>query len=542
MAGPTSSNSDQTQGSSAAAEMLLKLLPRSTTGLGATVVLVVGVLCVLVKLGVSSHSLAVQMIVWGLAAAVVVLIMAAIASTIHARGRSRQPRGEPYGGHSMPPLLQSNGFTVIGLHLGRQNIQCGALRFPSSARHPGGTSLVSVARAGGTGYEIAHYVDTNYDGSAAFERAVDLFLETVNELETKWPESLPVVGLGIAMPGVLDPRRRLVRFSAGAMNAGTGVADEFVECLIERTGKAHTCRIFGQPEGEDSSQITRQIQIENDATAVARAWVLQHRDVSDCACLLVGEGVGAGLVVGGRLLYGGRFSAGEVGHQVMELSDSFSNYDTRLDEAQADIWTRWVRGRQSRHCLCGRTGRHWEMVSNGDALVELFQMLDGDLCRNLIDCLAGNSSLMLDHFERANEILKKPRPPEVLADLKERLDSVTMEAARLFAVPLAIGISNLINVLDLGQVVLLGRIPALLKERLQVYVPPIVRQRTLSGDVNLVFHGRAKEIAWRGAAQIFVDPTYVEGARLREMALPGGVESPSKGSKKAFQGEVNQGR
>lgn len=61
------------------------------------------------------------------------------------------------------------------------------------------------------------------------------------------------------------------------------------------------------------------VTVDNDANAAAFGewWVGGGRGVQDLVMLTIGTGVGGGVVQGGRVLRGGRWRAGEIGHMIV---------------------------------------------------------------------------------------------------------------------------------------------------------------------------------------------------------------------------------
>src|SRR5437773_12120977 len=94
-------------------------------------------------------------------------------------------------------------------------------------------------------------------------------------------------------------------------------------------------------------------QIENNANLGALAELTwgAGRDCSNFAYIKAATGIGAGIVVDGRLLRGATGTAGEIGH-------------TTLDEAGP-------------LCYCGHRGRP-ETVASGPAVVDLVGPVDGE--------------------------------------------------------------------------------------------------------------------------------------------------------------------
>jgi predicted NBD/HSP70 family sugar kinase len=104
--------------------------------------------------------------------------------------------------------------------------------------------------------------------------------------------TLPVLGLGVGSPGVVD----LAGVVLSAPNLGWA-GEELQATLAER---------FGIP-----------VVVANDANAAALAEHSFGNADSDMMLIKVGHGVGAGLLLGGTPLFGSRFAAGEIGHVVV---------------------------------------------------------------------------------------------------------------------------------------------------------------------------------------------------------------------------------
>lgn len=105
-----------------------------------------------------------------------------------------------------------------------------------------------------------------------------------------------VVGLGVSVPGSVDPATGTVTYSP--LLGWTGVA------LGERLEHAS-----GLP-----------VVLENDVNclAAAEAWFGHGHDVKDFLVVTLGRGVGLGIVVDGKLYRGPRGGAGELGHVVLQ--------------------------------------------------------------------------------------------------------------------------------------------------------------------------------------------------------------------------------
>ena len=192
-----------------------------------------------------------------------------------------------------------------------------------------GHSHVQVAVAG-----IAHNViaerrcdlDVNHHAREALDAAARMVGEVLEEAKT---DRKHVIGAGLGIPGPVD-RVRGTAGSATILPGWTGL-------LIGR---------------EMQERLGVPVDIENDANLGALAELTwgAGRDCSNFAYVKAATGIGAGLVIEGRLLHGASGTAGEIGH-------------TTLDESGP-------------LCYCGNRGC-LETVASGPAIIQLVGLLDG---------------------------------------------------------------------------------------------------------------------------------------------------------------------
>ncbi len=158
------------------------------------------------------------------------------------------------------------------------------------------------------------------------------------------------------------------------------------------------------------------VTVDNDATCAA--WAERQRGASqgasDAVLVALGTGIGAGLVAGGRLQRGANGFAGEPGHMVVDPNGP--------------------------PCPCGRRGC-WERFASGSGL--------GRLAREAA------------HAGRADHVvaLAGGDPEDVrgehVTDAARAGDAEALQVFRQFAWWVALGIANLVNVLD-PEVVVIG--------------------------------------------------------------------------------------
>ncbi|MEZ5348381.1 MAG: ROK family protein [Microthrixaceae bacterium] len=152
--------------------------------------------------------------------------------------------------------------------------------------------------------------------------------------------------------------------------------------------------------------------VDNDANCVATAALaLRTPRVSDLVAVTFGTGIGGGLVAGGELLRGSRGFAGEPGHMVVV--------------------------RDGIPCVCGQSGC-WERYASGARLSEL-----------ATEAFAGGRVAGPDADRSGRSIgSRSARPGELLVEAARAGDAGALEVLAEFSGWLAVGLSNLVNLLD----------------------------------------------------------------------------------------------
>ena len=166
-----------------------------------------------------------------------------------------------------------------------------------------------------------------------------------------------------------------------------------------------------------SDRLDRPVKVDNDATCAA--WGEHQagaaRGFADAVCIALGTGIGAGIVAGGELEHGYHGFAGEAGHMVVDPAGPL--------------------------CPCGRRGC-WERMASGSGL--------GRLARD-----AAEAGRLHRALELAGGDVSGLRGEHVALAAAEN-DSQALELLRSFAWWVAVGVSNLVILLDPGVVVIGG--------------------------------------------------------------------------------------
>lgn len=203
----------------------------------------------------------------------------------------------------------------------------------------------------------------------------------------------PVASVGVGIAGLVD-LKGILRFSP---NLPT-LTDVQVPIKLEQR--------LGLP-----------IHVDNDANCAA--WgeyqVGAGRGTADMICVALGTGIGAGIVVDGQLVRGALGFAGEAGHMIVDPAGPL--------------------------CPCGRRGC-WERLASGSGL--------GRMARDAAE--AGRLDRAL---ELAGGEVTAVRG-EHAGDAAQEGDEQAQELMRSFAWWVAVGVANLVTLLDSGTVVIGG--------------------------------------------------------------------------------------
>jgi predicted NBD/HSP70 family sugar kinase len=200
-------------------------------------------------------------------------------------------------------MLRDSSVAVVGIDFGHSHV---------------GVAVANIGR--NVLAERRSDLDVRHDARLALDTAVRLVGEVLAEARV---ERKSVIGAGIGIPGPVDRARGTVG-SATILPGWRGL------------------RIADEMEG----RLGLPVEIDNDANCGALAELTwgAGRDCSNFAYIKAATGIGAGLVVDGRLLRGASGTAGEIGH-------------TTLDESGA-------------LCYCGNRGC-LETVASGPAILQL---------------------------------------------------------------------------------------------------------------------------------------------------------------------------
>lgn len=186
--------------------------------------------------------------------------------------------GESQGGRK-PTMLVINdqAFCIIGVDAGPENIKCIVSDLAGK-----------ILKRSEIKLELP--VDNN-QFIDALKRGISTCLDGIPKSENE------VIGIGIAMHGVVDVEKGMSLYAPNL-----GLSDIPIKEELEKA--------FGL-----------EVKVENDARAMALGefWFGNHGDVKSMLAVNIGRGVGAGLIIDGKLYHGSSDIAGEIGHMTIDL-------------------------------------------------------------------------------------------------------------------------------------------------------------------------------------------------------------------------------
>lgn len=186
--------------------------------------------------------------------------------------------GKSQGGRKPTMLLiNKNGYYVIGVDAGPRTIKCVLSNLSGQLKD---RAVVSI------------------DPPLTNETFLTLLKDSVKKILQKVRNPEKVIGIGVAMHGVVD------------FETGTSLV-------------APILQLKNIPIKEELERaLNFEVKVENDARAMAlgESWFGQHGQISSMVAVNIGSGVGAGVVVDGKLYHGATDLAGEIGHMTIDMN------------------------------------------------------------------------------------------------------------------------------------------------------------------------------------------------------------------------------
>jgi len=242
--------------------------------------------------------------------------------------------------------------------------------------------------------EIRHRATLPLDGRDG-DVALALVYELIDRLIAA--SSSPLLGIGIGTPGLMDPMKGIVR---QAVNLDW--QDLPLRSLLKKR--------YGLP-----------LYVANDSQVAALAEFTFGGDkaADNLVVIKVEHGIGAGIVLNGRLYYGDTFGAGEIGHVVVA--------DNNL------------------RCRCGNTGC-LETVASNQAIIRRAQVVARDDPHSLLHQFAASpEEIGISEVCRA----------------VEAGDEMMRQEIAVVGRYLGVAVANLIGVLSVQRVLIAGSVTCL---------------------------------------------------------------------------------
>lgn len=194
---------------------------------------------------------------------------------------------------------------------------------------------------------------------------------------------------------------------------------------------------------EIQKYINTDVYVENDANCAALGEAIcgAAKGESNVVVVTLGTGVGGGIVTGGRINRGNFFGAGEIGHQVICYENGVP-------------------------CGCGRKGC-WEQYASATALIRQAKVAVEKAPESMI--------LSLAKEQKVDNINAK-----VIFDAAQAGDQIAQNVLERYFKYIACGITNIINTIEPGMIVLGGGMSAQ-KEYLSSPVTKYVQEEMYGG-------------------------------------------------------------
>ncbi len=302
---------------------------------------------------------------------------------------------------------------------------------------------------------IVSRVRAPIDIRAGRERIVEATIETARAAVDAAAEALGrIAGIGLSVPGLIDAQKGI---SILAPNI-----PEWRDVPIVELFEKH----FRLPA-----------LIENDSRAMAlgEARFGAGRGYEDIFCVNVGHGVGAGIIIGGELRRGKRYTAGEFGHLTVLPSGPL--------------------------CHCGNRGC-LEVVSGGLAIAA-----------NAIRVVSSGGGARIREMAEGNTNRITAELVVLAAKQGDPTARRLLEEAGWY---LGIAVANIVNLLE-PEIVVIGGGVAGAGETLFEEIREIVRERaftTLIASPRIVPCGLGENASAIGAAALVLDETIVKRGLL----------------------------
>jgi len=296
--------------------------------------------------------------------------------------------GESQGGRKPTMLLiDSEAFYMIGVDVGPKTVEC------------------IVANLAGEIIERSMNTLTLPLTNDAF---LTILVENIQHLMEQ--VAIPfekMIGIGVAMHGVVE-----IKTGTSLFAPNLRLQNIPIQATLERE--------FGL-----------QVKVENDARAMAlgEAWFGDNGDQRNMVAMNIGRGVGAGIVLDGKLYHGAQDIAGEIGHMTIDVHGEV--------------------------CECGNRGCLQTFITGA--------------------AIAARALPLLPDFERNGQALSG----EKVYELARQGNAVSKQTLEETGKMIGIGLINLIHILNPDKIILGGGVTGS-KEFILPAIQETIKKRTLT--------------------------------------------------------------
>ncbi|WP_409290536.1 ROK family transcriptional regulator [Peribacillus sp. SCS-37] len=308
----------------------------------------------------------------------------------------QQKLGESSGGRK-PTLLTLNEemFHVIGMDIGSRNIK---------------TILTSI-----TGKIIRKTV-VPMPSEISKDMLLGLITDSVqNIIDAVDIDEEKIVGIGVGMHGIVDVKQGVSIFAPNL-----NLQDIPIKTVLEE-------------------RFNMIVKVENDGRAMSlgELWFGNGAGIDSFVCINVGRGIGAGIIINGRLYHGNHFISGEIGHMVIDIDGP--------------------------QCTCGNYGC-LQTFASGPAIVERVK-----------------KEMRLDHTSMLHELAEDMDniTGELIYEAALKGDSLAKTALEQAGRYLGVGLTNLIHTVNPKRIIIGGGISNA-SSLIMDSITQTVRQRALT--------------------------------------------------------------
>ena len=285
--------------------------------------------------------------------------------------------------------------------------------------------------------------EERFNHDLVFNKLVNLINEVIKDSEI---DKEKILGVGVALHGIVNARSGISIYAAYYGWENVDIKSELEEAL----------------------GLT--VYVDNDVRAMAlgESWFGVTSDIANFIILNISNGIGAGIIINNKPYYGVDFSAGEIGHIVVEPDGD--------------------------KCNCGNYGCLETVASNNNITKKAIKLIKQGV----------NSSLKIKHEDINNLTIEDIC---IAARNGDEL-SITMlkEAARY----IGIGITNLINILNPTAIVVVGEIFENTTHAIET-LNEIVKNRGLklsSENVKIIKSLLGRDVAVVGATTLVIQEIF----------------------------------